>query len=295
MAAGVLVLALGWFGWRRLTSPVGDQTVQFVAPRVECLASKEGASRPWKACVHWPAQGQVLNTTAYYLHGRNLDEHAWVDDTYFTSMVQAFWQEHQLIPPVVVAVSFGPVWLLAPSGAASESGLLEVFMNEVVPTVEQRFSLSPRRVLFGESMGGTNALLAGLHSPASFARIAALCPVVSSHSPFESFGDLRDAAAHTGADPKLVFGVVRLAKRYFASAEEWAAVAPGEAGLRRAKAEGVDLYLSCGLYDAYGNYARTEALAHEAQAIGLTVDWHPLYGGHCATDISSLAQFLARP
>lgn len=52
------------------------------------------------------------------------------------------------------------------------------------------------------------------------------------------------------------------------------------------------LYLSNGLYDAYGNYEGTERLARVARQRGVRTEWHPLYGGHCAIDIPSLANFL---
>jgi hypothetical protein len=52
------------------------------------------------------------------------------------------------------------------------------------------------------------------------------------------------------------------------------------------------LYLSNGLYDAYGNYEGTERLARVARLRGVATEWHPLYGGHCASDIPSLANFL---
>jgi len=49
---------------------------------------------------------------------------------------------------------------------------------------------------------------------------------------------------------------------------------------------------TCGIYDAYGNYEGTERLAQLARQRGVQTEWHPLYGGHCASDVSSLADFL---
>jgi hypothetical protein len=36
-----------------------------------------------------------------------------------------------------------------------------------------------------------------------------------------------------------------------------------------------------------------KALANLAIERGVKTKWHPLYGGHCAVDIASLAAFLA--
>jgi hypothetical protein len=51
-------------------------------------------------------------------------------------------------------------------------------------------------------------------------------------------------------------------------------------------------YLSNGLYDAYGNFEGTQRLAVAARHHGIQTQWHPTYGGHCATDVASLAAFL---
>ena len=53
------------------------------------------------------------------------------------------------------------------------------------------------------------------------------------------------------------------------------------------------LYLSNGLYDVYGNFEGTQRLADMARKRGVKTEWHPLYGGHCATDVASLAAFLS--
>jgi hypothetical protein len=84
---------------------------------------------------------------------------------------------------------------------------------------------------------------------------------------------------------------MQLAKKYVSNDEEWNAVNPISL-IERADSRHQELYLSCGLYDKYGNFEGTQALADLAIKKGVKTQWHPIYGGHCAIDIASLADFL---
>ncbi len=287
LAVGVL---LSYFAWAKLTSSRGDQKVTYVPSKKECFTG--GPERSYKYCIHTPADGKTNGNIAYLLHGRNLDENTWNDDTFYTAMVQQYWTEHKLIPPTVVTVSFGPVWLIVPEGKQEKSGLLEVFVQNVIPTVEQRLEKPIKRIVFGESMGGLNSLVLGLTQGNLFQKVASLCPAVYLGSPFSSVSDLKSFIDRTGADPKIIYGIVQLSKDYLADGEEWNASSP-VALIEKADPENSPvMYLSCGLYDAYGNFEGNEHLAKRATERGFKISWHPLYGGHCATDITSLAQFL---
>ena len=82
-----------------------------------------------------------------------------------------------------------------------------------------------------------------------------------------------------------------MAKTYASNEEEFKQISPINL-IKRADIHFPALYLSCGLYDKYGNFEGTEALANLAILKGVKTHWHPLYGGHCAIDITSLADFL---
>ncbi|HEY8559163.1 MAG TPA: alpha/beta hydrolase-fold protein [Pyrinomonadaceae bacterium] len=237
------------------------------------------------------AETGVSEDVIYHLHGRNLDASVWNDDTYFTSLVQAHWQRSAIKPPTVVVVSYGPVWLLTPKNSQAESGLLDDFIARL-PEIESKIGAPRRRMLLGESMGGLNVLILGLSRPEMFSRIASLCPGVYLESPFSDYSTQKAAMERTGADPKIIFGVTQLAKKYVSSDEEWNAVNPISL-IERADERYPELYLSCGLYDKYGNFEGTAALADRAAKRGVKTSWHPIYGGHCAIDVASLADFLA--
>lgn len=285
----IAILLLGLLlchAWTELTRIRGAQTVAFVPARQVC-----GAAGRLRYCVYRDRAG-TNGDIVYYLHGRNLDECSWNDDTYFTALLQAEWQRTGVRPPTVVAVSYGPVWLLTPRGAKPDSGLLDDVMTRFAQ-IERTIGRPRRRMLLGESMGGLNVLVAGLSRPRYFDKIAALCPGVYAASPFAPLSTLRAAMLETGASPKIVFGIWMLARRYLANDAEWQRISP----LKLAERAGPSypaLYLSNGLYDAYGNFGGSQRLAELTTRRGQSTEWRPLYGGHCAIDAVSLAGFLSR-
>lgn len=283
----VVFFVVLYLSWQQATKVRGSQVVEFSPAASDC-----GSEGRLHYC-RYRASGGSNGDTVYYLHGRNLDEHAWNDATHYTAMIQSQWQATGGRAPQVVALSYGPEWLLSPRGAAAESGLLDDFMA-ALPRVEARTGVPKRRLLLGESMGGLNVLIAGLSHPKVFAKVAALCPGVYATSPFAPFSTIRAAAARTGADPKIIFGIWRMAHRYSASDAEWSRVSP-LALIRAADSSYPSLYLANGLYDTYGIFEGTQRLASIARQRGVKTEWHPLYGGHCAIDVASVADFLRRP
>jgi pimeloyl-ACP methyl ester carboxylesterase len=285
----LLVLVAGaWWVWRHVSQPWGQQAANFTPAHRQC--DQLGRLR---YCVHRAVAG-VNGDVLYHLHGRNLEAEVWNDPTYFTAMVQAHWQRAGLLPPTVVSLSYGPVWLLAPKGPAEDSGLLDAIGSHIT-AIEARIGQPRRRLLMGESMGGLNSLVLGLTQPQRFDKVAALCPNVYVDSPFAPWSQLRQAMVRTGADPRIALGIWPLARRHAADDAQWRRMSP----LALIEADAVQdarpsLYLSAGLYDRYGLYEGTERLAQRAVQRGMPTEWHPLYGGHCAIDVASLGEFLVR-
>lgn len=286
LLSALLILGVLWFGWTELTKTRGDQKVAFQPATREC--GSDGALR---YCVY-RAVGGVNGDIVYHLHGRGLDERIWNDDTYLTAMLQARWQAAGAPPPTVITLSYGPSWLLTPKGRMSDSGLLDDMMRRL-PAIEAKVGSPRRRILLGESMGGLNVLIAGLSYPDRFAKVAALCPGVYVDSPFAKLSTLVAAARRTGANPKIAFGIRAMAKTYAADDAEWRRVSPIEL-IKRATPDYPALYLSCGLYDSYGNFEGSERLASMARQRGVQTEWRPLYGGHCVTDANSVGDFLLK-
>lgn len=277
-----------WWAWEQVSRPWGAQAVSFRPAGRQC--GQEGQLR---YCVH-RAEGGVNGDVVYHLHGRNLEAEVWNDPTYFTALLQAYWQNAGLVPPTVISLSYGPVWLLASKGQARSSGLLDSIWRDI-SAIETRVGLPKRRLLMGESMGGLNSLVLGLSQPQHFDKVAALCPAVYVESPFTPPSQILEGIVRTGADPRIAFGIWQLSRDYVANAEEWSRFSPlvliENASAQQTR---LSLYLSAGLYDRYGLYEGTERLAIRAAQRGVPTDWHPLYGGHCAIDIVSLGTFLVR-
>jgi S-formylglutathione hydrolase FrmB len=271
-------------GWEKLTSPYGVQKVSFVPSKSEKFTKGQLSFAIYRASAG------VNQDIIYHFHGRNLDDTIWNDDTYYTSLIQSYWQKSNITPPAVVLVSYGPEWLLTPKNSMTKSGLMDDFISNL-PLIESKIGKPKNRILLGESMGGLNVLILGLSHPELFSRVASLCPGVYLDSPFSDFEKIQVAIKRTGADPKIAFGIYKMAKTYVANEEEWKEISPINL-IKAANIHYPELYLSCGIYDKYGNYEGTEALANIADLKGVKTYWHPLYGGHCAIDISSLADFL---
>lgn len=284
----LLILAgFCWF-WNYFTHTHGEQIVNYEASNKECF----GTAATGKYCIHKAKQG-TNGAIAYHLHGRNLDEQVWNDETFYTAMLQRYWQDKGAKPPTIVTVSFGPIWLLTTKGKGSYSGLLNTFIEKLIPEVENRVGVPTERILLGESMGGLNVLLAGLNYPATFKRIASLCPPIYKNvSPFSTFSEILATMNRTGAEPRIIFGIVALAKNFVSDEDEWKKLAPIKL-LDGTDVEAAPLYyVSADLYDKYGNYEGIEEFVRLALQKGLKIMWRPIYGGHCAVDVSSLGDFL---
>lgn len=280
-----IIAALIYYAWGEVTRTRGAQKVSFRPAEEAC-----GTSGSLRYCVYRDRRG-TNGDVVYHMHGRNLDERIWNDDTYMTALIQSEWQRRSERPPTVVTVSYGSTWLLTPKGEKPDSGLLDDLMTRL-PAIEAEVGRPRRRLLMGESMGGLNVLIAGLSYPSRFAKVAALCPGVYSTSPFASLSTIRATMQRTGANPEIIFGVWMMARKYAANDTEWQRVSP-LALIERAGPTYPALYLSNGLYDTYGNFEGSQRLVDMARKRGVRTEWHPLYGGHCATDVASLAAFLS--
>tara|TARA_R110002096_G_scaffold324349_1_gene518357 strand:- start:1989 stop:2891 length:903 start_codon:yes stop_codon:yes gene_type:complete len=270
--------------WGKLTSPYGVQKVSFTPSQSETFTKGKLTFSIYRASTG------VNQDVIYHFHGRNLDNTIWNDDTYFTSLIQSHWEKSKVKPPTIVLISYGPEWLLTPKNSKVESGLMDDFISNL-PFIESKIGKPKNRILLGESMGGLNVLILGLSHPEMFSKIASLCPGVYLDSPFSDIDKIKSAMKRTGADPKVALGIYLLAKKYVSNEEEWNEISPIDL-IKKANNDYPELYLSCGLYDKFGNYEGTEALVNRANSNGVKTQWHPMYGGHCSIDISSLADFL---
>lgn len=282
-----------YLAWSHFTTPHGKQQVTFTPAEKNCFVG-ESKVHPWKYCIHNPAGSLNNGDLAYFLHGRDEDEQTWSDATVYTGQIQQYWQDKKLPAPTVVSISFGPLWLISEKAASSATGLLEFFLTEVIPTIEKQTGKPKRRIVFGESMGGINSLELVFKTKGLFQKTAVLCPVILEQSPHDSVETIQKFLHATGADPKTIYSIMLIAKKIFPTEQEWNNFSPPRLVDKYEDPNAPEFYVSCGLTDKYGNYTTTETLAKKLVDKKYSVEWRPLYGGHCVVDIQSVAEFLVK-
>jgi S-formylglutathione hydrolase FrmB len=238
----------------------------------------------------------------YYLHGSGGSENTWGDEYYYTNQLRTAWQQKKVQAPTVIAVSFGPNWLLAPKNSSPASGLLDLFVNQIVPSLESKVgNPKGRRMVFGESMGGFNTIQLAFKTQL-FIRAAALCaPMSADTTPFSSDAEItaaiqKTAAYHINSDPSIIFQNVKfatqLSRTFYPTLQEWQAGDPFVLARNVDVSKLPKLYSAAGFYDEFATYEGNAAFAQILKDKGADIDWRPQWGHHCAIDISSLADFL---
>ena len=255
----------------------------------ETVCGREDGPTPWSYCLTIPAKpsGDLL----YYFHGGGGSERNWDDAQGYGRAVARVWRERGFPEPAVAAVSFGPSWLLGPPSTGPAGGLMNVFLDGVMPRLESRLGAPRRRLLAGESMGGFNAAQLVLVRPAMFEGVALVCPGIGLVSPHASGKELRRYRKENKAAYWRVRTAAKLARRFFPTPGLWAQAAPLE-NLLRLKGSFPRLYVSCGKADEYGFFNGALRFVEAARGLGARAEWVPLEGGHCAVDPGSLAVFL---
>ncbi len=137
----ILLLSL-YLIWGKLTSPYGVQKVSFIPSKSEKFTKGK------LSFVIYRASNGVNQDIIYHFHGRNIDNTIWYDDTYFTSLIQSYWQKSNIKPPTVVVISYGPEWLLTPKNSMIKSGLMNDFLSNL-PLIESKTGKPKNRILLG--------------------------------------------------------------------------------------------------------------------------------------------------
>ncbi len=134
------------------------------------------------------------------------------------------------------------------------------FVGRIAPALEAKAGLQrPTRRLFGESMGGLNALILYAVQPSAFASVAAICPALLGFDPFGPDSGLKAyLERHRGyVVDRLVVKWREKIRSTFGSSREWEKVNP----LARIPSITTPLLLSTNGLDAFGFNEATGALA----------------------------------
>jgi hypothetical protein len=249
-------------------------------------------SKPWSYCIY-KQSGSDNPDVIYFFHGAggNPKEYMeWVD-------MRAEWRTLGLKMPTVIAVSFGPFWLLAEKSTSPRSGLLNYVVDKVMPMLEAKLgNFSGKRSLLSKSMGSFNTTQLVMKHPTLFSKAAIACPAILNVSPFAPQAEVDAFVQRSGADPEKVAWYIRLQKTFYANQTDWEKDDPLLAGKTTLGERTPEVYMTCGKADQYGFFEGTEKftiLAKETRVLKFV--WFPHEGNHCQRDEVAMARFLLTP
>lgn len=257
-------------------------------PNVEMECFKENTPVAWSYCINRTLDNDHTNTLVYHFHGRRGNETWWNDRTYYSGELYQDWHNSGVFSPVVVSVSFGPLWLL------KEGDLMDTFVNVVMPKVESSLNMTiEQRLIVGESMGGVNALLVWLKTESLFDKVAALCPQIPTISPMASTTQMVQFINQTETSWLRGFMMLAIGRHFYKSEKSWQQNNPISLAQNATLDQLGELYLTCGKQDDWGCMSGAQKLVKIINEKQAEVEWVPTAGGHCDIDNSTLAQFLS--
>jgi pimeloyl-ACP methyl ester carboxylesterase len=257
----------------------------------------------WDYCITRTENSQNEDIV-YVLHGAGGDESTWTRWPAFQD-VRARWEKTGFQAPIIVALSFGPIWLLADPNSSPHSGLFDVFTKVVMPYVEQRLltdrlvdrlaraAPNRKRRILGFSMGGFNGSQLILKMPHAFKSAVLACPAIFTFSPFAPQQEIDAYISRTGAIKDFVNSSLTATKDFFPDEAAWQADSPLRLAQTKFGAASPAVYVSCGRTDEGGFYEGAQAFAKSAKTRGANIKWESLAGGHCVMNAEAIADFLS--
>lgn len=248
----------------------------------------------WNYCFSSGA-GKNSHKLIIHFHGGGLNEKDWFSSNSYAEQIRQYWKENGIDAPSVVSISFGPMWLLSTQSSLPQSGLYEVFKNEVFPFIENKLMSSQAndRFFIGESMGAFNAGTFALQNTTLFSKVALLCPALGLESD-ELIKDINSYINLTGANPAYAQYLFKIRDQYFTSQKQANAVSPLTLIRNLSPNKNAPkFFLSCGDKDQYGFFYGANTFVKLAISRGFENVWNPIASGeHCSVDTDALAKFL---
>jgi S-formylglutathione hydrolase FrmB len=263
--------------------------------QVVCGVKKSVSGRQWKYCAHVYANSS--RKVMYYFHGMNGNERSWRLEGFERKILKR-WVEKGEQPPIVVSVSFGPTWLMVEKNSSKLSGIYEIFMNEIVPTIQNQVLRiqAEENWLMGVSMGGFNASQVYFKNPGFFTRAAIVCAAMTIVSPFDGKDKIHEYRERTHAKDLWVTAAMNISKDYLPTKEDWLRESPITQAISHFSPQSTPLYISNGTSDGFGFHEGDIIFGWIAKFKGAPIEQN-FYAkkGHCEVDPLPIADYLARP
>lgn len=245
---------------------------------------------PYKFCIS-KTPGSSNTDVLFYLHGGSGSGH---EGKGIVDRLAKTWKRQKHEAPVVITVSFGPLWLLVGRNNSPNSGLLEIFIESIIPEMEKRAVGGPakRRLLAGYSMGGFNSAQVLFNVPAGFfAKTAVICPAMIDLSPWASRSAIAQHAKDLGIPVQTLNNLVATVQ-HFVDDEVFYQTEVDPIALARTHLQGkTDLLVAVNEDDEVFRDGGEKFIKAAASA-GVSIESQSWKGGHCKTDVAKLAKFL---
>jgi S-formylglutathione hydrolase FrmB len=259
-----------------------------VAPVSVSCHYQTGGGYWWDYCVYTPKQTNNADVL-YYFHGLEGSEYEWEQSPNYNQIYQTWGTS----APVVISISYGSLWLLAPVNTSAVSGLYPNFVNTALPTIETTEKIKPaHRLLLGLSMGGFNAAQVYLNNPNLFSKVALACPALTTIGPYDGTDAVTAYITRTNATASYVYNALAISEEYFPTEADWLKAAPVSVASQVVNSSYPPVYASGGLQDQYGFFEGAEAFVNAVNAKGGHATWTGIPGGHCVYDWQGTARFF---
>lgn len=154
------------------------------SPEIEICQSGRERWQSFTWCLKVPRDFRS-RTLIYFLHGRGGDENAWKIG--IRPNLEADWRSRNVAPPAVATITFGSSWFVSEQPGMLSRSTQELLLSVIIPAIESKLPAAPSaRVLYGESMGGFNAIQLFTKDPARWNRVALDCPAILAVGPTSS-------------------------------------------------------------------------------------------------------------
>ena len=226
----------------------------------------------------------------YYFHAALGSERSWMEQKQ-TQRIRQIWQQQGLAAPTVISISFGSLWL-----PSEDSGRLRLFIDQIMPLFEEKIGgVQGRRMVLGRSMGGRNAATVLMQNPQLFSKVAIACPALPAIGPYSTPQEIEAyLTRHQGYISKFkVNAMLSWLKDEYKSESSWKRQEPLQL-VQKAPLLLPPTFVSCGDKDEYGFFEGAKYFSEVAASSGVSVEWHPVAGGHCQFDEAAVANFLIR-